>query len=65
MIRVDRIGVTAKLSHCAQCEWQACFGDDGVMPADVVRLVRQHVQKTGHTVTIETGSTATYRKDGE
>jgi len=60
-VRVHRHGITHYLSHCHECDFQV----DGITEyerAEARNEVRRHVQKTGHQVTIEAGSSTTYTK---
>lgn len=50
-------GITHQMAHCDECNWSD--GDIGTSRKEAYR----HVEKTGHTVRIETAIIRVYRKD--
>jgi len=60
-IEVKRYGVIHYVAQCDECH----FYEAGITESqrDAIRYqVRKHVEKTGHAVNVESGSSTTYRK---
>jgi hypothetical protein len=59
-IRVTKYGMVHFYAQCKECEWDSGIGVHGSTRQDVRNAVNAHVRKTGHRVTIETGTSTDY-----
>ena len=60
-VKAKQYGTVHCYAQCWECGFDASMlTEQADTPADVRRLVRQHVLKTGHRVTIESGTSTDY-----
>lgn len=62
-ISMDRRGVIHLVAYCDTCGWDDAWGEHGRNQAAIRASAKRHVLKTGHPVTIETGTSTTYKLD--
>lgn len=51
------------LAVCGECDFECCLHSDTDSRADVRAKTRQHVRKTGHTVSIDKSEIVYYSKE--
>lgn len=61
----DRSGIVHVIAYCDACMWDDAWGDGNRTQGAIRASARRHVESTGHNVTVETGSSTTYRKTKE
>ena len=60
-IKVEQFGFIHYYAQCTQCNWDAGINSGGLESREDVRNeIRKHIRKTGHTVHLEGGTSATY-----
>lgn len=62
-VKVDRAGVIHLVAFCNICNWDDAWGDGNRTQGAIRAAAKRHVDSTGHDVTVETGSSTTYRKE--
>jgi hypothetical protein len=60
-LKTEKHGVLHRTAHCQQCSWSDGYRGAGDSIERVTRSARQHAQKHGHVVTVESGSAFTFR----
>lgn len=62
-VTTERRGIIHMIAYCDQCKWDDAWGDGDRSQSAVRRAAKRHAHNTGHTVTLETGTSTTYSTD--
>jgi hypothetical protein len=64
-VNSDNHGILYLTASCNECSWESSWGGVGsiLTQAQIRNNAKAHVKKTGHNVTVETGSAITYSLD--
>lgn len=61
MIKTEKYGIIHAFAQCDICDWDAAIDIAETNRMHKLRnKIYAHVQKTGHSVTLETGNSTTY-----
>lgn len=59
-VTTERRGIIHMIAYCDDCDWDDAWGESERSQRAVRQAAKRHVDSTGHTVTVETGSSTTY-----
>jgi len=63
-VKIKRHGIIQAIAQCNDCKWDAALDDLNDFQMQKLRYeIYSHVKKTGHRVTLETGSSTEYYLD--
>jgi len=65
-VKIEKYGVIHAIAQCGNCNWEDAINTEEEDRLTKLRnRVKKHVEKTGHTVTIETGTSTDYYLEKE